>query len=294
MVTTRGVGNLRCSNRQAGKGWSSLVPKKTTKNPNKKSVGKLVKVKSANQVEEQVVDEIHIEKEKEMDERGKDNTVHMDEGRRVDEEEEVVESDAEEEDAEELHVESEGEKEDAEELHVESEGEKEDAEELHVESDKDNVGGDTQVAPQSTEGDTVNASSGGDSVHQSNSTTKRTKGKTRMRKLAKDPLDKVEVDFTCLGEHAGDGSTTLSSFLGVLVKEHVYVLLNDWRKLDQQTKNRMWEEIQGRFKVQEEWKKHSLFKQMNCIWRSAKSILVGQVRAASSDAERLELKPSNI
>ncbi|XP_020879037.1 zinc finger CCCH domain-containing protein 13-like [Arabidopsis lyrata subsp. lyrata] len=307
MVTTRGGENLRRSNRQAGKGWSSLVTKKITKKPKKKSVEKLVKEKSANQVEEQVVDESHKEKEKEMDERGKDDTVQMDEGRIVDEEEEVVESEGEKEAAEDMPVESEGEKEAAEDMPVESQGEKEaaedmpvesegeeeDAEELPVEStecDKENAGDDTQVAPQSIEGDTVNASNGGDSAK----TTKRTRGKTRMRKLAKDEDAKLEVDFSCLGEHSGAGSTTLSSFLGVLVKEHVSVLLNDWRKLDQQTKDIMWEEIQGRFKVQEEWQKYSLFKQMNCIWRSAKSILVGEVRAASSHAERLALKPSNI
>lgn len=229
MVTTRGGGNLRRSNRQAGKGWSSLVTKKITKKPKKKSVEKVVKEKSANQVEEQVVDESHKEKEKEMDERGKDDTVQMDEGRIVDEEEEVVESEGEKEAAEDMPVESEGEEEDAEELPVQS-----------TECDKENAGDDTQVAPQSIEGDTVNASNGGDSAK----TTKRTRGKTRMRKVAKDEDAKLEVDFSCLGEHSGAGSTTLSTFLGVLVKEHVSVLLNDWRKLDQQTKDIMWEEIQ--------------------------------------------------
>ncbi|CAE5959422.1 unnamed protein product [Arabidopsis arenosa] len=140
---------------------------------------------------------------------------------------------------------------------------------------------------QPAEGETVDASTGGGSPQKSNSTTKRTRGQTKMRKVAKDPLSKVEVDFTSLGEHCGSGSVTLSSFLGPLVREHVTVLLDDWRKLDEQTKDTMWEEIQGR-------QKHAVLKQMGCVWRASKSKLVGQIRAAGSHAERLRLKPSNI
>jgi len=64
-----------------------------------------------------------------------------------------------------------------------------------------------------------------------------------MRGVAKHHDDKVDVEFTALGEPVGKGSVTLSSFLGPLVREHVPVLLDDWRKLDDQTKDRLWEEI---------------------------------------------------
>lgn len=74
--------------------------------------------------------------------------------------------------------------------------------------------------------------------------TKRRRGRTRMSKVAKNIEDKVEVEFISLGEHVGDGSVTLSSFLGPLVREHVPVLLGDWRHLDEQIKDTMWEEIQ--------------------------------------------------
>lgn len=73
---------------------------------------------------------------------------------------------------------------------------------------------------------------------------KRTRGLTKMQKMAKDPLVKVDVQFTTTGEHYGPGSVTLSSFLGPLVREHVSVLLEDWRQLDDQTEDILWEEIQ--------------------------------------------------
>ncbi|CAA7017634.1 unnamed protein product [Microthlaspi erraticum] len=54
-----------------------------------------------------------------------------------------------------------------------------------------------------------------------------------MRRVAKDPDDKVSVEFTDIGEHAGPGSVTLSSFVGPLVREHVLVLLEFADKIEQ-------------------------------------------------------------
>ncbi|XP_048614494.1 uncharacterized protein LOC106363270 [Brassica napus] len=102
------------------------------------------------------------------------------------------------------------------------------------------------------------------------------------------------VTFNDIGEHVGPGSVTLSSFLGPLVREHVPVTLADWRKLDAATKATMWEEIQGRFNLQEEWQKAVIFKQLGNVWRAGKSRLVSQVRVAKTAAERIALKPSNI
>ncbi|XP_010475406.1 PREDICTED: uncharacterized protein LOC104754820 [Camelina sativa] len=114
-----------------------------------------------------------------------------------------------------------------------------------------------------------------------------------MRKVAKDPEDKVDVEFSELGEHYGEGSVTLSSFLG-LVREHVPVVLDDWRKVDKQTKDTLWEAVQARFNLREEWQKDAVLKQMGGIWRSGKSKLSNQVRDAKSTTERNSLKPSNI
>ena len=81
-------------------------------------------------------------------------------------------------------------------------------------------------------------------TEQSDNTVKKTRGPTKMRKVAKHIEDKVDVEFNALGEHVGRGSVTLSSFLGPFLREHVPVLLDDWRHLDEKTKDALWEEIQ--------------------------------------------------
>ena len=81
-------------------------------------------------------------------------------------------------------------------------------------------------------------------TQQSDNHVKKTRGPTKMRKVATHIEDKVEVEFNALGEHVGHGSVTLSSFLGPLVREHVSVLLDDWRHLEEKTKDALWEEIQ--------------------------------------------------
>ncbi|XP_056847412.1 uncharacterized protein LOC108830965 [Raphanus sativus] len=123
---------------------------------------------------------------------------------------------------------------------------------------------------------------------------KNRRGPTKMRRVAENPNEKVAVTFTDFGEHVGPGSVTLSSFLGPLVREHVPVTLSDWRRLDAATKATMWEEIQGKFNLQEEWHKAVIFKQLGSLWRAGKSRLVSQVRAAKTAAEILQLKPSNV
>lgn len=64
-----------------------------------------------------------------------------------------------------------------------------------------------------------------------------TRGPTKMCRVATQHEDKVVVEFASVGEHIGNRSVTLSSFLGPLVREHVPVLLDDWRHLsDDKTK----------------------------------------------------------
>ena len=79
---------------------------------------------------------------------------------------------------------------------------------------------------------------------QSKTKKRRTRGPTKMNKVAKGLEEKVEVEFNSLGEDVGKGSVTLSSFLGPLVREYVPVLLDNYRHIDEQTKYTIWEEIQ--------------------------------------------------
>lgn len=261
---TRGGGNVRRSKRQAGLGVSPVVPIKV---PKRSKTKELVKVYVDLDSEETirggreqsdvipVVDDIPKEVDPKMTESAMSAEGEKEHDSKIDEVEE---------DEEELHVES-----DKDPAGVDAQVDPEDKESedssqrvVGEESSQPAAGEETsqpatvrEETPQTAEEvETENASTGGgeepsqpaDEVQtqQSNSTTKRTRGLTKMRKVAKDPLAKVEVEFTSLGEHAGSGSVTLSSFLGPLVREHVPVLLDDWRKLDDQTKDTLWEEIQ--------------------------------------------------
>lgn len=52
--------------------------------------------------------------------------------------------------------------------------------------------------------------------------------------------------------------------------------------------------LQAIYKVDKEWQKRYIFKQMSACWRSSKSRLVSQIRNASNEEEILELRPDNI
>ncbi|CAA7022577.1 unnamed protein product [Microthlaspi erraticum] len=131
-------------------------------------------------------------------------------------------------------------------------------------------------------------------TQQSGTTKKKTRGPTKMRKVAKHHDDKVQVEFTSVGEHVGVGSVTLSSFLGPLVREHVSVLLDDWRHLDDELRDTLWEEVQGRFNLTEEWQKESVLKQMGGLWKCSKSRLTKQVRSTRCKMALKKLKPTNV
>ncbi|XP_022562393.1 uncharacterized protein LOC111208002 [Brassica napus] len=131
-------------------------------------------------------------------------------------------------------------------------------------------------------------------TQQSEIKTRKTRGLTKMRKVAKNAEDKVDVEFNSIGEDVGSGPVTLSSFLGPLVREHVPVLLDDWRHIEETTKDALWEEIQGRFNLTEEWQKDAVFKQMGCLWRASKSRLTSIVRSIKYKSQIQKMKPSNI
>lgn len=73
---------------------------------------------------------------------------------------------------------------------------------------------------------------------------KRKRGPTMMRDLAKDPNTRVHVDFTFMGEAYGPGSVKLSSYLGPLVREHVPVTLETWKKITEEVKTVLWKSVQ--------------------------------------------------
>lgn len=71
---------------------------------------------------------------------------------------------------------------------------------------------------------------------------KRRRGPTRMKHIAKDPNVREPVDFPEFGEPCRPGSMKLSSYLGLspylgpLVREHVPIIIDDWRKVGENIK----------------------------------------------------------
>ncbi|KAK0577575.1 hypothetical protein LWI29_035255 [Acer saccharum] len=76
--------------------------------------------------------------------------------------------------------------------------------------------------------------------------SKRKRGCTKMKTIAVDPSSRIEVQFNSLGQAYGDGSVSLSSFLGPLVREIVPYTLTDWRKLPKDTRAILWQCIQAK------------------------------------------------
>ena len=70
------------------------------------------------------------------------------------------------------------------------------------------------------------------------------RGPTKMKHIAKDPNARERVDFNDMGEPVGPGSVKLSSYLGPLVREHVPVTVEDWRKVSEEVKTVLWKSIQ--------------------------------------------------
>ncbi|CAA7043014.1 unnamed protein product [Microthlaspi erraticum] len=123
---------------------------------------------------------------------------------------------------------------------------------------------------------------------------KRHRGPTKMKDTAKDPNTKVRVEFNDLGEPYGGGSVTLSSYLGPLVREHVPIIIDGWRKICEERRTILWKSVQARFELEGDYEKEFVLKQMGCLWRSSKSRVVGKIMKAKNNAERMQLRPKNV
>ena len=51
----------------------------------------------------------------------------------------------------------------------------------------------------------------------------RKRGLTKLKNVATEPSDQIEVQFNTIGQAVGDGLISLSSFLGPLVRERLYL-----------------------------------------------------------------------
>ncbi|XP_019086556.1 PREDICTED: uncharacterized protein LOC104754446 [Camelina sativa] len=123
---------------------------------------------------------------------------------------------------------------------------------------------------------------------------KKQRGPTRMKNIAKDSNTREHVQFTEMGEPYGRGSVKLSSYLGTLVREHVPIIIEDWRKVSEELRTVLWKSIQARFDVDDDYQKVALLKQMGCLWRAYKARIVQKINTAKTNQQRINLRPKNI
>ncbi|KAL0715881.1 hypothetical protein Bca4012_065203 [Brassica carinata] len=152
----------------------------------------------------------------------------------------------------------------------------------------------TQPGEEEPEKDSQGAKARDDDTDMGQPQPKKHRGPTKMKDIARDPNARIKVDFTELGEPCGEGSVKLSSYLGPLVREHVPVVIDDWRKIGEERKTVLWKSVKLRFELDGEYEKAAVMKQMGCLWRASKSRLVNQIIKADNHAERLKLRPDNV
>ena len=64
--------------------------------------------------------------------------------------------------------------------------------------------------------------------------SKRQRGPTRMKDIAKDPNTRVHVEFNSLGEPYGEGSVKMASYVRALVREYVPIIFDRWTKISEE------------------------------------------------------------
>ena len=65
----------------------------------------------------------------------------------------------------------------------------------------------------------------------------------RQNKRLKTKKGKIAVQYNEIGVPAGDEATELASFIGVLACTSVSIIYSDWRKVQLETKERLWKSV---------------------------------------------------
>ncbi|KAL5538686.1 hypothetical protein UlMin_014857 [Ulmus minor] len=128
----------------------------------------------------------------------------------------------------------------------------------------------------------------------SNALKQKKRGRTKLSSLAKRNDGLIPINWNNKGQPIGKQSVWLSSFLGALVREIVPYTLCDWRRLSPAKYDILWASIQAKYDLHTSWHKKWCFKVMADLWRASKSRLVTDLINATTENERLALKPDCI
>ena len=71
------------------------------------------------------------------------------------------------------------------------------------------------------------------------------RGSTLKPDIAKDRSKgiKLKIESNSLGSHIGENSIELSSYLGTITRTHVLIIIESWRKVPKETKEKLWDLI---------------------------------------------------
>ena len=54
---------------------------------------------------------------------------------------------------------------------------------------------------------------------------------------------KLKIEYNSLGSHIGENSVELSSYLGTITRTYVLIIIESWRKVPKETKEKLWDLI---------------------------------------------------
>ena len=71
------------------------------------------------------------------------------------------------------------------------------------------------------------------------------RGSTLKPKIAKNRSKgiKLNIEYNSLGSHIGENLVELSSYLGTITRTHVLIIIDSWRKVPKETKEKLWDLI---------------------------------------------------
>ncbi|GAY69109.1 hypothetical protein CUMW_269490 [Citrus unshiu] len=75
---------------------------------------------------------------------------------------------------------------------------------------------------------------------------KRRKQTKKKHLLKRSVDDKVIVEYNQYGVPVGDGANDLRSYIGVLVRDSISILYDDWRRVPLEIKDKLWDHLQDK------------------------------------------------
>ncbi|RVW79398.1 hypothetical protein CK203_056088 [Vitis vinifera] len=101
---------------------------------------------------------------------------------------------------------------------------------------------------------------------------------------------KLKIEYNSLGSHIGENSVELSSYLGTITRTHVPIIIESWRKVPKETKEKLWDLITTSFNVNQN-SKRNCFLLMGIRFQTFKYKLTKKYILSFKNPEKLKKPP---